>query len=70
MDLQDSTREQSAQDLTPDEYEEALHRMKRDLALLQLKRRLRQSGLTASEILEIAQQIEQLQTGEPVPVLS
>ena len=41
MDLQNSNEKQP-QDLTPEDYEEALDRMKRDLALLQLKRRLRQ----------------------------
>ena len=59
MELQQS--DQSSRDLTPEDYEEALDRMKRDLALLQLKRRLRQPDLSASEILEVTHQIIRLQ---------
>ena len=59
MELQES--DEQPRDLTPEDYEEALDRMKRDLALLQLKRRLRQPGLSASEILEVTHQIIRLQ---------
>jgi hypothetical protein len=64
MDVQNSNEKQSL-DLTPEDYEEALDRMKRDLALLQLKRRLRQPDLSAREILEITREICRLQLAQP-----
>jgi len=63
MDLE-SSNETQPQDLTPEDYEEALDRMKRDLALLQLKRRLRQPDISAREILEITQEICKLQVAK------
>lgn len=66
MELENST-EKLTQDLTPEDYEVALDRMKRDLALLQLKRRLRQPELSASEVLEISREIVRLQVAKPDP---
>lgn len=48
-------------DLTPDDYNQAVDRMQRDLALIQLKRRIQQPGLNAAAVLEIVRNIEQLQ---------
>jgi len=66
LEILQKAKEALPQDLTPEDYEEALDRMKRDLALLQLKRRLRQPNLPAREILEITQEICRLQA-KPQP---
>ena len=47
--------------LMPQDFDRALRRMKRDLALTELKRQLLDPRLDAQEVLEVIEQIEALQ---------